>query len=216
MNDGFFKKLHLEPSDKVLVLNASDDYVGALQQEVSVAADVAGKRLHSYDFIHVFAASQEELINFAPVALNCLKANGILWISYPKASSGIQTDLTKDHGWDLLTKNDWGPVATVSMGDRWVAMRFRKLTKPKLQERTRAARMAKTKDSKTITRGVQVPADLLEALEAKPHALKTFETLAYSHRKEYVGWIIEAKREDTRVTRVRKAVEMIEAGKKFK
>ena len=216
MNAVFFKKLHLEPTDKVLVLNPPAAYVEAMKEQVGVAADTMGKKLNYYEFIHAFAHSQEELINITPVALNCLKNNGILWISYPKVSSGYGSDITRDQGWDILTKSDWGPVGAVSMDEKWSALRFRKLTKQKVQERTRTARMAKTLATKTITRRVQVPPDLLEALEAKPNALKVFEALAYTHRKEYVGWIVEAKREETRLTRVRKAVEMIEAGKKFK
>nr|MBA3683426.1 YdeI/OmpD-associated family protein [Bacteroidota bacterium] len=42
--------------------------------------------------------------------------------------------------------------------------------------------------------------------------LKYFENMAYSHRKEYMNWIESAKREETRISRIEKAVVMI--GKK--
>ena len=39
--------------------------------------------------------------------------------------------------------------------------------------------------------------------------LPFFETLSYTHRKEYCSWISEAKKEETQVRRLAKAVEML-------
>ncbi|PKQ31664.1 MAG: 2-isopropylmalate synthase [Actinobacteria bacterium HGW-Actinobacteria-2] len=64
----------------------------------------------------------------------------------------------------------------------------------------------------TELRTVEVPDDLAAALAAQPDAAAAFERLAYSHRKEFVRWISEAKREQTRADRVAKAVEMVRAG----
>lgn len=61
-------------------------------------------------------------------------------------------------------------------------------------------------------RTVEVPGDLTDALAADPMAGGAFEALAYSHRKEFVRWITEAKREATRAQRVAKTVEMLRAG----
>jgi hypothetical protein len=61
-------------------------------------------------------------------------------------------------------------------------------------------------------RTVEVPADLAEALAADSAAGKAFEDLAYSHRKEFVRWITEAKRDATRAQRVAKTLEMLREG----
>jgi hypothetical protein len=58
-------------------------------------------------------------------------------------------------------------------------------------------------------RGVEVPEDLAAALAGDAPARAAFEALAYSHRKEYVRWITEAKREATRAQRVAKTVEKL-------
>jgi len=63
-------------------------------------------------------------------------------------------------------------------------------------------------------RTVDVPAELQEALAADPAAGAIFEALAYSHKKEYAQWIAEAKKPETRSTRIAKALEMLKAGKK--
>ena len=62
-------------------------------------------------------------------------------------------------------------------------------------------------------RRVEVPEDLAAALAGDGPARAAFEALAYSHRKEYVRWISEAKREATRAQRVAKTLEMLRAGR---
>jgi hypothetical protein len=61
-------------------------------------------------------------------------------------------------------------------------------------------------------RPVEVPDDLTAALAGDAEAKKAFAALAPSHRKEFVRWITEAKREATRSQRVAKTLEMVRAG----
>jgi uncharacterized protein YdeI (YjbR/CyaY-like superfamily) len=61
-------------------------------------------------------------------------------------------------------------------------------------------------------RTVVVPRDLEAALD--PATRATFADLSFTHRREYVRWIEEAKREDTRRRRVAKAIEMLRTGVK--
>lgn len=60
-------------------------------------------------------------------------------------------------------------------------------------------------------RTVRVPKDLADALDDETRA--AFDRMSYTHRREYVEWINEAKREETRRRRVAKAVELIAEGK---
>ena len=53
---------------------------------------------------------------------------------------------------------------------------------------------------------VIVPKDLKQALSINKTAGKFFSALAYSNQKEYVDWITEAKREETRERRLRKTL----------
>jgi uncharacterized protein YdeI (YjbR/CyaY-like superfamily) len=62
-------------------------------------------------------------------------------------------------------------------------------------------------------REVEVPPALADALAADAMAREKFDSLAYTHRKEYAQWIAEAKRSDTRDRRVQQAVEMLREGK---
>jgi hypothetical protein len=61
-------------------------------------------------------------------------------------------------------------------------------------------------------REVEVPTALATALAGDPQAKAAFESMAFTHRKEYARWVAEAKREETRQRRVQQALDMIRAG----
>jgi hypothetical protein len=62
-------------------------------------------------------------------------------------------------------------------------------------------------------RTIEVPTQFKEAME-KQGVISIFDHLSYSHRKEYCRWIAEAKREETRLRRMEKAVAMLKNGVK--
>jgi len=66
----------------------------------------------------------------------------------------------------------------------------------------------------TAPREVEVPTDLTEALARDDMARAAFDGLSYTHRKEWVRWVEEAKKADTRATRLAKTVEALHAGKR--
>lgn len=60
---------------------------------------------------------------------------------------------------------------------------------------------------------LEVPPDLMAALKKNSTAMLGFEKFPYSHRKEYINWINEAKTEETRVRRIATTVEWTAEGK---
>jgi hypothetical protein len=71
-----------------------------------------------------------------------------------------------------------------------------------------------TVEPDTEPRVIEVPADLKKAFRTEKDAKALFEKLSYTHQREYVMWINEAKREETRQNRIAKTVEMLKQGKK--
>jgi uncharacterized protein YdeI (YjbR/CyaY-like superfamily) len=63
------------------------------------------------------------------------------------------------------------------------------------------------------SRSVRAPADLLAALRNSPEARAAYEEMSPSHKREYIEWITEAKRDETRKRRVAQAVEWIAEGR---
>jgi hypothetical protein len=66
----------------------------------------------------------------------------------------------------------------------------------------------------TAPREVELPADLTEALTRDEAVRATFDGLSYTHRKEWVRWVEEAKKADTRAARLAKTVEALRTGKR--
>jgi hypothetical protein len=52
--------------------------------------------------------------------------DGLAWAAYPKRSSGVETDITRDRGWDALRAAGLQPVRQVAIDDTWSALRFRR------------------------------------------------------------------------------------------
>jgi uncharacterized protein YdeI (YjbR/CyaY-like superfamily) len=65
-------------------------------------------------------------------------------------------------------------------------------------------------------RTVELPPDLERALRKSPAAKAVFEKLSYTHRKDYAAWVAEAKRPETRATRVEESIRLLAHGKKWK
>jgi uncharacterized protein YdeI (YjbR/CyaY-like superfamily) len=57
------------------------------------------------------------------------------------------------------------------------------------------------------------PVDFEDMLAQNPKAKEIFEKFSYSHKKEYLEWITEAKTDVTRQKRMAQAIEMMEEGK---
>jgi hypothetical protein len=118
------QKLRLQGGQRALIANAPAGYVaglGQLPEGVQVVTQAEGDNL--YDFVHLFVVDRAELERLSPGAMAAARYDALLWISYPKISSGVPTDLTRDVLWKLVP--GLRPVSQVAVDDTWSAMRFR-------------------------------------------------------------------------------------------
>ena len=69
-----------------------------------------------------------------------------------------------------------------------------------------------TVEPDTEPRLVEIPQDLLKEFKKDTEAKAFFDKLSYTHQKEYVTWITEAKKEATRQNRIVKTLEMLKKG----
>ena len=77
------------------------------------------------DWIQLFVRNKAELEKSITKVAAALEPEAMLWISFPKGSSRIQTDLTRDKGWEVLPKLDLKWVTLVSVDDTWSAFGLR-------------------------------------------------------------------------------------------
>ncbi len=114
------KKLKLNPGVQAALLNAPSGYSETLSAEgVAFDASLNG----AYDWIQIFVKSKAELDAIMPQVKTALKPVSLLWISFPKGTSKIQTDLTRDKGWDSVQDMKWTNL--VSVDETWSAFSVR-------------------------------------------------------------------------------------------
>ena len=119
-----FKKLRMHTAGRVLILNAPSGYIeslGAMPERIQVSEQPGGK----VDFVHLFVTNSEQLNKLRQTAIDSVEVDGLLWISYPKRSSKVVTDLTRDVMWKLMGDTGLRPVSQVSVDAVWSALRFR-------------------------------------------------------------------------------------------
>jgi len=66
----------------------------------------------------------------------------------------------------------------------------------------------------TEPRVIEISIDLMKELKKDKEAKAFFDKLSYTHQKEYVRWVEEAKKEETRQNRIMKTIEMLNKGKR--
>jgi hypothetical protein len=101
------------------------------------------------------------------------------------------------------------PFSTTVMvysGVGWVGLRKGQVTDMSLHPGDQVEVIVELDDS---PREVEVPEELAAALGADPEARAAFERLPFSHRREYVNWVAEAKRPATKADRAAKTVQRL-------
>ena len=117
-------KMKLKSGLRTAIINAPDGYLeelGTMPDGVVLAEELDG----IFDWVQIFVQNQAELAKLAPQAIHSLKPEGMLWLSFPKGSSKIQMDLTRDIGWDTIQQADLKWINLISVNDTWSAFALR-------------------------------------------------------------------------------------------
>ncbi len=204
------QKLRIREGMRLYPVHAPDHFRDTIGPINGLIISKTGKNA---DQIHWFVQTQEQLKAEIEGILGFLKGRMICWIYYPKGSSGLQTDLTRDTGWEAVRqRQDLQWLSLVSFDPTWSAFAVRlkgdeDLRKAGLKTGNPAADFV-NRESKTI----RLPEDLAAAFAAAPESAEFFETLSFTNKREYIEWIVSAKREETRTTRVQETVERLGRG----
>ena len=118
------KKMKLKPGQRAAIINAPDGYVEAAQP-LPTDVELAEQLVGTFDWVQLFVKTQAELDQSMPQIMAALKPTSTLWITFPKGSSKIQTDLTRDKGWDALQPLDLKWINLISVNQTWSAFVLR-------------------------------------------------------------------------------------------
>ena len=118
------RKMKLKPGQRAALVNAPEGYLKELSP-LSAGVEVAEKLQGEFDWLQIFVKNKAELDKLVPKVLAALKPESLLWITFPKGTSKIQTDLTRDKRWDALQKADLKWVNLISVNETWSAFALR-------------------------------------------------------------------------------------------
>tara|TARA_R110001599_G_scaffold280864_1_gene482298 strand:+ start:42721 stop:43350 length:630 start_codon:yes stop_codon:yes gene_type:complete len=209
MNPELIKKLNIKEGQNVLLINCPEE-LEAEFEDLDLDKNSATKT--TYDSVIIFVHNEDELAELLPKNQKFSKKDGKLWVAYPKKSGSISSDLNRDIIWGIVNGIKMNPNKLISMNADWSIMSLAK--KGAQKKPSKFGQDPPGVDRKTKT--VIPPKDLQKELDANPKAQTFFDSLAFSHRREYVGWIHDAKKEETRMRRIKKTVELLLEGKKVK
>lgn len=119
------RRMKLQDGQLAAVLNAPE---GALQElePLPFGVVISENDKIPADWILIFVKNQAELEKVLPKALKLFQPETLLWIAYPKKTSKIKTDFTRDTGWSFLQDKGLRWVTLVSFNEDWSAFAMRR------------------------------------------------------------------------------------------
>ena len=120
------KKLKLKPGMTLLTIHAPEgfmEHLSPLPENVRIT-----ERANDYNQIHWFVSNKAQLDKEVNKVIKMLTDETVCWCYYPKGTSKILTDLTRDKGWESLLAQDIQWLSLISFDDTWSTFSFRHKT----------------------------------------------------------------------------------------
>ena len=194
MANSIAQKLRIKDNYSLLTLNAPKTFeksLGKLPANVEISS--SGKQ---YNQVHWFVLNRTQMEKEMSKVMKLLKPDVTIWVYYPKGTSGIQTDLTRDKGWDcLLAEGDkltW--ISLISFDDTWSTFGFR----PKTEADKKKEAAPKVREIfnwvNPKTKEVKLPDDLAAALKKIKSKTNTFNRCRSPIRKNTLNGSLQPSR----------------------
>ena len=120
------QKLLIKAKNTVRLVNAPHGYaetLGPLPAEAKLVTQSA----KPVDVLQVFVQDMAELKKWLPQMKDAVAATGLLWVTYPKGTSAVKTDINRDIINAYANTVGWQTVTMISVDDTWSAMRMKRL-----------------------------------------------------------------------------------------
>lgn len=123
------KKLGLKDGQTVGYLGLPDE-LEALKQSAQFAsvealtAERIGKATELYDVLHLFLKSRSEMDMLAAPMMRAIRRDGMIWISWPKKSSKVPTDITEDVIREVLLPIGLVDVKVCAVNEIWSGLKM--------------------------------------------------------------------------------------------
>jgi hypothetical protein len=119
------QKLQLKPGQQLVLINPPQDYLPVIARDADRIGIITGPAGINPDGVLLFINNLADIAHFSSEAIHLVRPGGLLWLAYPKGTSGVKTDVNRDRLWEALKPTGWRPVRQVAIDEVWSAMRFR-------------------------------------------------------------------------------------------
>src|SRR6266853_3987436 len=116
------KKLGIKPGSNLIFVNAPADYAAELDIPADVIANSRSRK--PLDFAQLFVKNENELRRKFSEYAKRLDASGMLWVSWPKRSSGVSTDLSENVVRDIGLAAGLVDVKVCAVNEVWSGLKF--------------------------------------------------------------------------------------------
>lgn len=203
-SQSILEKLQLK-DEKNLLIQGLPSTVEKQFVKISFAKNVTPLlKARKIDFALVFAISHKQLKDILNDVVPALKDDAKLWVAYPKVSSKIVSDLSRDCHWACMENYGLEGVRLIALDSIWSAMRFKKT-----DCHNRPSISGELTTLNTEPRIISTPAELERLFTKNKPAKAFFETLSFTNKKEYITWITGAKREETKLARLEATIDKL-------
>lgn len=199
------KKLKIDLQLPVWTVNLPNEVAGLLP-----GADIKtrlGKKRPVEQLIF-FATDSAQLAETLPRLAAYTGHGTLFWICYPKKSGRIQSDLIAMEPWQVVFDAGYRAQTSVAINDDWTGMRFTNAPRKKASRAEIPMEERKTEGIDYTKRTVVLPEDALFAVNRHTGLADFFYGMSFSHKREYVEAIADAKKPETRARRIEKMVAM--------
>ncbi len=114
------KKLGIKQGLRNIFINEPQTFRSELGLDMNLGEKLDGE----FNYIHFFTKDRDELTAFFSKVRKYLKKDGALWISWPKKSSGVETDLNENIVRDIGLENQLVDVKVAAIDDIWSGLKF--------------------------------------------------------------------------------------------
>lgn len=117
------KKLGIKPNYSCLILHEPQHYLDLLF-ELPENTEFTDKANGTFDFIHAFYRKVDDLTTEWPQLKMCLKKDGSLWVSWPKGSSKMETDMNANDVRRIGLQCGLVDVKVCAVDNDWSGLKF--------------------------------------------------------------------------------------------
>jgi len=118
------KKLGIKTGHSYLLCNEPKHYFDLFDDFPSDVIQLKKIENETADFIHIFCTTEEQLLTYAYQHKPALKKTGMLWVSWPKGSSKIKSDLKREPIREYLLSIGLVDIKVAAVDEDWSGLKF--------------------------------------------------------------------------------------------